>query len=385
MASRKGDLARLRGREAGYVAKGVALVPLLRQASVRLVILTISVSLFAYRAGADEIPPSLLNDTLSLNGSDEVASTDVVQQVRSEESGPIWVGGAETTFLAPIITGMTARTLIVDNSTSDGAGVIDDVGLEMMTCAPRVWFGVNNGEGWGLVTRFWYLNDIQLAQRSVDVGAMDFELQGENRLKQYTIDLEMTRNFEWGNWLMDASFGARYASIEYFAGAASAAQFGSTLATATAISERSFNGSGITFSLGGRRAWRPNSSMHWIWNARGSTIFGNARYAAFAGTEIFDGGSPQTDGDIDRTSFNDTLFIGEVQGGVQWEHRLQATPATAFFRVVCEYQYWGGVDNDNAEITVVTTTTDADVASAAYARGINLDLIGLAVGAGLTW
>ena len=70
---------------------------------------------------------------------------------------------------------------------------------------------------------------------------------------------------------------------------------------------------------------------------------------------------------------------------MQWEHRLQAVPATAFFRLVCEYQYWGGVNNVDLASEDVILAADADVGAAAYARGLNLDLIGLSLGAGFTW
>lgn len=334
---------------------------------------------------ADELPASLLADTTDLANFELTPDEDIWQPVSSHSSGPIWVSGVETTFLAPIMTGTTNRTLIVDNSTLDGVEVIDDMGLEMMTFAPRVWLGVQGDNGWGVVGRFWYLNDTQRASDDIALGSGLYEFEGENRLKQYTLDFEVTRSFEWGSWLMDGSFGVRYASIEYNAALNEGAILSGSLISAAAESDRAFNGTGITFALGGRRAWRKNSSIHWIWNARGSAIFGTARYATSAVTETLDGSGWSLAGDAETARFNDTLFIGEIQGGVQWEHALQTLPASAFFRVVCEYQYWGGVNNENISAGIIDVTPSGDAAAVASARGMNLDLIGLSIGAGLTW
>jgi hypothetical protein len=334
---------------------------------------------------ADELPASLLADTTDLANFELTPDEDIWQPVSSHSGGPIWVSGVETTFLAPIMSGTTNRTLIIDNSSLDGVEVIDDIGLEMMTFAPRVWLGVQGDNGWGVVGRFWYLNDTQHASDSIDLGTGSYAFEGENRLKQYTIDFEVTRSFEWGRWMMDGSCGVRYASIDYNASLSEAAVLTSSLIGASAESDRAFHGTGVTFALGGRRAWRDNSSLHWVWNARGSAIFGTARYATSADTEILDGGGWSLTGDSETARFNDTLFIGEIQGGVQWEHALQTLPATAFFRVVCEYQYWGGVNNENISSGIVDASASGDAAAIASARGINLDLIGLSVGAGMTW
>jgi hypothetical protein len=86
-----------------------------------------------------------------------------------------------------------------------------------------------------------------------------------------------------------------------------------------------------------------------------------------------------------RADFNDTLLIAELQTGLQWELSLQTIPATAFFRILCEYQYWGGVNDVELGIQNITVGSTAEIGSAAYARGINLDLIGFSVGAGFTW
>ena len=141
----------------------------------------------------EQIPDALLTDTFALDDFTFVDNPDLIQNVSSTRGGPIWVAGTEATFLAPIITGTTVETVIVSNGSGNGLGVIDDLGLEMMTFAPRVWLGINNGDGWGLVTRFWYLNDEQLDAANIPDGPDFFSFQGENRLKMYNVDLEVTR------------------------------------------------------------------------------------------------------------------------------------------------------------------------------------------------
>ena len=42
------------------------------------------------------------------------------------------------------------------------------------------------------------------------------------------------------------------------------------------------------------------------------------------------------------TTIDDTLFIGEIQLGLEWNYGLCCLPANAFFRMALEYQRWDG-------------------------------------------
>jgi hypothetical protein len=332
----------------------------------------------------DTIVTSVVADTDNFDQLQEPVETGFVYPVTSACNPPIWIGGVEATFLAPIISGKTVESAILDVGTANAVSVIDNLGIETMTFAPRVWLGVDNN-GWGLVSRFWYLNDTQYASDNIPFGPDEFGFDGQNRLKLYTIDLEMTRSFRVYDCRLQATFGARYASLEYLSSLEESASFGTTIAAAEAVSNRRFSGTGLTFSLNGRHPLWRNSSLHWIWNARGSTIFGTAGYSASASNRIMDANSWVTSELSQRATFNDTLLIAELQTGLQWELSLQTVPATAFFRILCEYQYWGGVNDVDLGIQNISVGSTAEVGSAAYARGINLDLIGLSIGAGFTW
>lgn len=340
---------------------------------------------WAWPALADDTAStSFVTNTVDFDQLQEPPETDLALPIDSLYRPPIWIGGVEATFLAPIISGKTVETAILDVGSANGVEVIDNLGIEKMTFAPRFWLGINN-DGWGLVGRFWYLNDTQYAGETVPFGPDEFAFRGQNRLKLYTIDLEMTRSFRWYDAMLEASFGARHASVEYRSSLDESASYGTTVATAESTSYRRFDGTGITFSLNGRHPLWRNSSLHWIWNARGSTIFGSAGYNVSANNRLLDTNGWVTADLSQQATFNDTLFIAELQTGIQWELSLQTVPATAFFRVLCEYQYWGGVNDVDLGIQNVTVGSTAAIGSAAYARGINLDLIGVSFAAGFTW
>jgi hypothetical protein len=93
------------------------------------------------------------------------------------------------------------------------------------------------------------------------------------------------------------------------------------------------------------------------------------------------------------TVANDTMFIGEIQLGLEWDYALRCLPANAFCRLAVEYQRWStgtgysqansfagsGIDNSG-------TITQATLGDAfAVADAPELDLVGLAVSTGLTW
>jgi hypothetical protein len=370
------------------IRKGVAAMHCARRPaklSLAAILTSCAALLLVFPALADDtILTSDVTDPVEFDRIQESAETGFVYPVTSTCKPPIWVGGVEATFLAPIISGKTVETGILDVGAANAVGVIDDIGIETMTFAPRVWLGIDN-DGWGLVSRFWYLNDTQYASDNIPFGPDEFEFEGQNRLKLYTIDLEMTRSFRVYDCMLQATFGARYASFQYLSTLEQDAAFGTTLAVAGALSSRSFDGTGLTFSLNGRHPLWRNSSLHWIWNARGSAIFGNAGYKVAAENQLLDANGWVVAELGQRADFNDTLLIAELQTGLQWELSLQTIPATAFFRILCEYQYWGGVNDVELGIQNITVGSTAEIGSAAYARGINLDLIGFSVGAGFTW
>ena len=86
--------------------------------------------------------------------------------------------------------------------------------------------------------------------------------------------------------------------------------------------------------------------------------------------------------------------IGEFQVGLEWDYALQCMPANAFCRLAFEYQRWtggrgytaansfAGVEIDDGVNPPVASTFAESFAAAAAPE---LDLLGIAVSAGLTW
>jgi hypothetical protein len=81
------------------------------------------------------------------------------------------------------------------------------------------------------------------------------------------------------------------------------------------------------------------------------------------------------------------VFIGELQFGVQYNHVLTFVPATAFFRIGGEFQYWH-VNNGcyaNAYASAGPNSGNSLVSASAAAGNSNLALLGLGLSTGMSW
>jgi hypothetical protein len=91
------------------------------------------------------------------------------------------------------------------------------------------------------------------------------------------------------------------------------------------------------------------------------------------------------------TNVDDTMFIGEIQLGLEWDYPLACLPANAFFRTAIEYQRWDGgrgysAANSFAGIAINNgSPNESIVSTAAGAPEPQMDLFGFTIGTGLTW
>ena len=162
------------------------------------------------------------------------------------------VAGAEATFLVPdfhatalnsTLAHVGAETTnVFSTSTSD---------LENMYVGPRVWLGVQ-GERWGVIGRFWQLNDSQLAADPLLPNETTGFLAA-HRFDLYTADLELTRQICRGKCRMQLGVGVRHASAHYDSTLAAYELVGPDLLSASATASHQFDGTGFTVGLRGRR------------------------------------------------------------------------------------------------------------------------------------
>ncbi len=301
---------------------------------------------------------------------------------------PGWglVGGAETTFLVPNLNGHPVSVELFDltggapTTVQSTTADVDD-----MYFAPRVWLGARHG-CWGIAGRFWYMNDAERAFDPVILPDDVFGFTAQSRLKAYTVDLEVTRDWCVLGCQTQLGFGARYASLESSRSVFASGAVTPTALFGSAMSARQTDGSGITFSWTGTHGLGrhfPNLSLYWA--LRGSVLWGDATASAQTMAAADDGVGAGAGGHYALAGTNGTLYIGEVQLGVQWEHPLECVRARAFLRIAGEYQYW---DSDAWLGAGAQTTSFAGPGLAqatAEARGLRMGLAGFTLGAGLTW
>lgn len=297
--------------------------------------------------------------------------------------------GTEATFLAPQGSGGRVSVSGTDLTIPRTISEDEELDFDGMTFAPRVWLGVQ-GEEWGFLTRFWYLNDADEQFRAFDQNGLD-GLPGSysiDRTKAYTVDWELTRACCWNESKLDFAIGGRYASLE--AGGAAAvsgiANGGVDFFQATAISDIDFEGTGLTTAIGGRTpisdCW---GCVYLFWGVRGSVLWGDASNSTQTTATTLTVGSASTSIDAATASDIDTsMYIFETQLGAQWEHELACMPAAAFVRLAAEYQFWS-IDGGVAESVSTSFTPDAVATAGAQSGDFDLSLLGFTVGTGLTW
>ena len=164
-------------------------------------------------------------------------------------------------------------------------------------------------------------------------GALLLTGDGDRLRTQYNVefdvfDIESTRRFKAGRWLLNAGGGIRFATLEQTYDAVSS---GSTPGSATAAND--FDGAGTTLFAEFRRPIG-QSGFAFLTSVRGSVIYGDRD------------GSARTSqaGVVDTGKFStqDLVPITEAQLGGEWS--AWVNPNTLFFtQVAFETQLWSGV------------------------------------------
>lgn len=309
--------------------------------------------------------------------------------------GLTFVAGVEATFLAPIRDGQTDWLYQdIPNGISNSYTTSDN--NVSIVPAPRIWLGFVNCYGWGAQIRYWELNDNALrSDPFVPFGLPAGDVIGYsavNSLQMFTLDAEVTKNFTWGCWDLQAGFGYRHASLEVGDTAAVSALVarpggiggGTNWMTGTGASLYNFEGDGITMALTG---YRPTChGFDFFWSARGSVLFGSADALSVTTAQLSGPGGSAAFTSTGAAGGNDEIFIGELQVGTQWSHYLPCANACFFFRGAFEYQYWSDGSSRTAATSAVGETNVGLLQIASQSGGNStMDLVGFTIATGITY
>jgi len=302
-----------------------------------------------------------------------------------------WVLGAEALWLSAQ-RGDRAVTYEIGPVRADPVDVFStgETNLDGLYITPRLWVGYQ-GERWGIMARYWRMNEASGIDAPFIVDEQTIisnpGVNMYNRFKAETIDLEATRFFCLGASRNVVSFGVRYAELKQRdCLAVFEAVEGEGLYTGYAASGQQFSGVGFTMGLTGLKPIGCKNA-HIFYGLRGSVLWDDdARNFAETAAGFYDGENYAygVNGAY-GAGCDATMFIGEVQLGIQWNYALCCHCADAFLRFAVEYQYW---DTNNMPEAVSTTYAgNESVRGVANAASDNatVNLIGFSVATGLMW
>ncbi len=314
-----------------------------------------------------------------------------------------WVAGVEASFLWPSLNsedGAVFEFEDEENESEVSHSTFSD-GIDSMYLTPRIWVGVQ-GCAWGTNLRYWHLRasegsfDPQLDE-SNDWDHSDWDWDkspdtgffANNCFDAYTIDLEVNRRFCVHDCAMQASFGVRHGSIQHHESVVGTALGDDSRFISYARSDRYSRGTGVVMGLYGRKPLFPCSCVHWFYNARWSALWGPTSTSVETFAAVMADGSSAGSVNGASTYVDDTLIIGEIQLGLEWDYALRCLPANAFFRAAVEYQRWDG-GKGYSESGSFASYTDSDdftgeVSAFTSAAEPQMDLFGVTLGTGLTW
>jgi hypothetical protein len=307
---------------------------------------------------------------------------------------PHWFGGVEASFLNIIATTGGQITLSFNDNTTVGTEIsfLDGNGMDgVFGVAPRVWFGRQFGEKWGVAGRFWTLNQAFAGRPDLVPGTTPLPTFGtydsSDRLDMHNVAIEVIRSFEPGAWKIDAIGGVCQANIEvqsqiHAFGVITTGNFANLLLS----NGCNFDGAGLVGGVAARRQFG-NSPFSFYTSARGSHLWGHSdSFGRSAGAIASSPSAPLVGAaTVTRNNAEATMDIFELQLGGQWDFELRRLPMNAFFRAAFEYQYWHIDGPPTGGAGFGGTIGDLTTNSFSRASLGDASLVGATLGAGLTW
>jgi hypothetical protein len=211
-----------------------------------------------------------------------------------------------------------------------------------------------------------------------------------------TVDVELTHSFDFCTSEYEASLGARYASLERNSTTVGYGTVGDVNLLGVAMGANEIEGAGFTGMLSGRKPLGCNCGWHAFWRYRGSLLWADSTASVLTeGNAVIKapiGAAAANSQDRASASkdHDETVFISELQLGVQFCQPLCCSPALFFFRVAVEYQLWRTGDvfaesNSFASLAGGPPLFGGQVDATSKAHDGGLDMFGLVIGTGITF
>lgn len=298
-------------------------------------------------------------------------------------------GGVEGTFLAAV--GEPEQTVTLTNLTN--GTTFSESSEPGLGAGLRTWLGIQCN-GWGFRATYWHLEEDTVdaiptvPQNNQPAFIKAFHLNID------TIDVEGTQKMCLGCWRIYSSFGGRWTEVDRNASVVGFGNVGGVDLFGLAVGGVEMDGAGFTFSIGGVKPIACHYGWSWYWSYRGSWIWADIDVAAFteanAVTQPPFGAGAANSVDVAFASEQDTVFISEIQWGVQYEHCLCCVPATCFFRAGVEVQHWDLGDafartGSFAFLAGGPPAFGGQVNASSDAHDGDLTLVGFTIGGGLSY
>lgn len=319
---------------------------------------------------------------------------DLHEVARGERERSPWFVGTEFTYLSFHADNGGIITASFSDATAPGVAterfVINQ--YEDSTFTPRLWLGRRIGERFGVVARYWQLEQFNEdpPTPTESTGSNFATFRQESYMEMFTFDIEGMMQCRHERWTFDFTGGFRHADFQmqqslYSFGVFTSGNF-VNLYLANGAHVRA---DGPTASITVRRQiGESNASV--FGTIRGSALTGETdSYGRSSGTIASSPSAPlvgaATVSRNNSTAGDTGIEIVEAQLGVQWEYELREVPATFFLRVAGEYQSWymNGPPTGGAGFggTIGEITTNS-FASAGLGQA---ELYGVSIATGLTW
>lgn len=263
--------------------------------------------------------------------------------------GSTFTAGVEATYLKANFRNYVAGFFEdADDSLLGGAPFGHD-----WEAAPRIWIGWEHCCGKGIRARYWEY-DAESRMTDLSVNGSDFVASSFiSDLDAYTVDLEYTCRACHGRSSYLYMLGVRHNAIDHrFAGQSIIYDDDTSVDFGLQTIGRRFDGTGVTYGMEVRRPVTNNIAL--LWNMRGSYTWGrNKATLVDLDVDVDVGGNADSDADIVLDSSSDTVFVGELQAGIEWSRCFNSCGGgRAFARTMFEGQWWdlnrrGLRDDDN--------------------------------------
>ena len=251
-----------------------------------------------------------------------------------------------------------------------------------MTFTPRITFGWQ-GECWGLQVKYFQLhqndpsNGYNCSESIGGVGALQ-----EAAVRCEKFDLEATRLFCYGETQFQWAGGVCYGQFDQTASLSVLVPGSGSFYNGWSMSKLAFHGVGLTTGL---TALRPIGckNLNLFCSVQTSLLWDNCANTELQVRSTYDDADASLDG-VGQS--NSSLFIGEVEVGLQWMAPLKCVPADAFFRVSFDYQYWNTTDAAGINLAAGSGPEHGPVGYAFGSTGNgSTNLVGFGISTGITW